>query len=294
MRQSAHSLRLAVSLLLGAVFVATPMANTAFASGSDPLLTADSLTQPANQTPCKNILSNSLLGMSSALVPSQFERIDTTALNRLVITAPKNALPGSLMSVQTVLKKATEDDLDSDIVVTPSPAPSISVMPSAPVSSQGITPNTTGSVLNADVLFGLVNAARAQYGLPAFQKNDQLCAVASSRAPEIDGEIWVTHTMHAGFYGRNLPFWATENLISMGSEQAALNWWLNSPVHRAAVLGSWQYACVACAGRSCSMIFSNLEPKYGVSQPVQQATPTPTQAAGSSSVPTVTTTLPTQ
>src|SRR4051812_2197 len=99
MRQSAHSLRLAVSLLLGAVFVATPMAQTAFASSSDPLLIANSLNQPANQIPCKNILSSSLLGMDTSLVPSQFERVDTTGLNKLIITAPKNTLSGSMMPV---------------------------------------------------------------------------------------------------------------------------------------------------------------------------------------------------
>jgi len=90
--------------------------------------------------------------------------------------------------------------------------------------------------------------------------------------------------MHAGFYGRNLPFWATENLISMGSEQAALNWWLNSPVHRSAVLGSTKFACVACAGRSCSMIFSNLESKSAAPVAIQA---TPTSAAGTPPVSTI-------
>lgn len=280
MRLSAHSLRSAVSLLLGAVFIVTPMANTAFASSTDPLLTSNSFTSSNNQLPCKNILADSLLGINSSLIASQFERVDYTGLNKLVITAPNTSSGGSLTPVETVLKKVSGDDIDDDIVVTPSQK---SVSPtsadiSSAVTSVAVTPSTNGSVLNADVLFNLVNATRAQYGLPPFQKSDQICAVANSRAPEVDSEIWVTHTMHAGFYGRNLPFWATENLISMGSEQAALNWWLNSPVHRSAVLGGWKYACVACAGKSCSMIFSNLEAKYGAPS-ASQTTPTPTQVS---------------
>jgi len=258
------------------MFVATPMAQTASASSSDPLLLSNSFTVSSSKIPCKNILADSLLGVNSSLIPSQFERIDDTGLNKLVITAPKNTLTGSLMPVETVLKKATDGDLESDIIVTPSPQPkaTITTNSSLPSGVTQVSLISNGSSLNAEVLFNLVNATRSQYGLPAFQKSEQICSVANSRAPEVDGEIWVTHNMHAGFYGRNLPFWATENLISMGSEQAALNWWLNSPVHRGAVLGGWKYACVACAGRSCSMIFSNLEAKYGVPS-ASQSTPTP-------------------
>ncbi len=292
MRLSAHSLRLAVSLLLGAVFIVTPMANTAFASSSDPLLVSNSFTYSNTEIPCKNILANSLLGIDSSFISSQFERVDYTGLNKLVITAPNNSSGGSLTPVETVLKKATDNDIDEDIVITPSPKSPSSNSTDVPpaVTPIAVASNTNGSVLNADVLFNLVNATRAQYGLPAFQKSDQICAVANSRAPEVDSEIWVTHTMHAGFYGRNLPFWATENLISMGSEQAALNWWLNSPVHRSAVLGGWKYACVACAGKSCSMIFSNLEAKYGAPS-ASQTTPTPTQTVGSP-LTTITNSLP--
>ena len=146
MRQSAHSLRLAVSLVLGAVFIVTPMGKLAFASGSDSLLLSNSFTSSSSQIPCKNILANSLLGMDSSLIPSQFERVDETGVNKLVITAPKNTLSGSLMPVETVLKKATDGDLESDIVITPSPQPKapITASTSLPTGVNQVMPSTNG------------------------------------------------------------------------------------------------------------------------------------------------------
>lgn len=283
MRHRTHSLRMIVSLLLGVALCVSPMANIALASDQDPLLTSNFTPISGSQTPCKNVVPQPLFAVNFALAPSQFERVDTPSANKLVITSPKEVVPGSFMPVQTVLKKVTDEDLSSDVVITPSPSPvpTTNVFPIAMESSQ-VTAAVSGSVLNSSVLFDLVNVARAQYGLPAFQKNDQVCQVASARAPEIDNEIWVTHNMHAGFFSRNLPYWATENLISMQNETAALNWWLNSPVHRAAVLGNWQYACVGCAGRSCSMIFSNLEPKY-IAPPASQTDPAPSPSSSSHS-----------
>lgn len=275
MRLSAHSLRLAVSLLLGTMFVAPPMAKTAFASSSAPVLLQNQLpTQVAEKSICFGSLPESIMAVNSALVPPQFERIDTRNINKLVITAPKDSSSGSFEPVETVLKKVTDEDVQSDIVITPRPEP-VNLPTSIPTPVT-VVPSTNGSVLNGEVLFSMVNNYRVSLGLTPFEKNDQICAVASSRAPEVDSEIWVTHTMHAGFYARNLPFWATENLISMQNEQAALNWWINSPVHHAALVGNYKYACTACSGKSCSMVFSNLEPKYVAPQVVQQVPTSPT------------------
>lgn len=115
--------------------------------------------------------------------------------------------------------------------------------------------------LSADVLFALVNQTRTQAGLPPFQKQPDVCAIAESRKPEIENEIYGTSYIHAGFRAKQLPFWANENMISQQTEQEALNWWLNSPVHRSAILGNDTYACTVCSGKTCAMIFSNLEPK---------------------------------
>lgn len=117
------------------------------------------------------------------------------------------------------------------------------------------------STLNADLIFSMINQYRRSVGLPPFVKDPQVCAVTDSRAPELYNEIMVTHTMHRGFYAKNLPYWATENIIYMNSEQAAVTWWLNEPIHHAAIVSNYQYSCVSCAGKSCSQIFTSFQPK---------------------------------
>ncbi len=175
---------------------------------------------------------------------------------------------------------------------TPTPAPSDTPTPQSSIISQEISaipvdtsvdtttiatpaaqPQT--SSLNAEILFSLVNQHRTSIGLPNFEKDERICQVAASRAPELYNEIWVTHTMHAGFYARNLPYWATENIISMTTEQSALNWWLNSPIHRQAIEGNYKYSCVACYSNNCSEIFTNFEPKIFIPtlQPTVSSTP---------------------
>ena len=94
-----------------------------------------------------------------------------------------------------------------------------------------------------------------------FEKDERICSVAASRGPELYNEIMVTHTMHAGFYARNLPYWATENVIYMRTEQEAFAWWMGSPIHRASILGEYTYACGVCVGHACNMIFTNFTAK---------------------------------
>jgi len=121
-------------------------------------------------------------------------------------------------------------------------------------------PSPDGS-LDIGVLFSLVNSARTSAGLPPFAQDERICSVAASRGPELYNEIMVNGNMHAGFYARNLPYWATENVIYQQTEQQAINWWMNSSVHRAAILGDYQYACGTCSGKACNMIFTNFSPK---------------------------------
>jgi hypothetical protein len=128
-------------------------------------------------------------------------------------------------------------------------------VPTAPQSTE------SSGVLNAEVIFSMVNTIRINAGLSPFEKHPEVCAIVQSRAPELDNEIYGRSYMHAGFHSRDLPFRATENMISQQTEQEAVNWWMNSAVHRSALLGSYKYACVACQGKSCAMIFSNLQPK---------------------------------
>ncbi len=276
MRLRVHSTRLAVSLLLGTMFV-LPVAKMAQAS-----------TTPLSASPVAKIASDSQPCTTSSLVtpslftygmPSQFLAITQISSQSVVITQANNDRASSFSPSKTVLKKADQADL-KEIVVTPSPAPLAT--PAASFSPTIPESGAVGEGLNADVLFNMVNNYRAQVGLPAFMKDPRVCAVAISRAPELENEIYGSSYMHAGFKARNLGFSANENMISMRTESEALTWWLNSPVHRAALLGSTKFACIACQGKSCAMIFSNLDikPTVAPTQPVN-STPSSTAAAPS-------------
>ena len=116
--------------------------------------------------------------------------------------------------------------------------------------------------LNSDLLFDMINNHRASIGLPAYQKDERLCTIARDRGPDLYNEIFVNGNMHAGFYKLNLPYWATENMISLGSEQASFNWWMNSSIHRRAIESSAHtHSCGACYGNSCAQIFTAFQPK---------------------------------
>jgi uncharacterized protein YkwD len=147
-----------------------------------------------------------------------------------------------------------EESIESTPTVTTIPEQTADI-----VLAQAAPAPADGS-LNADVLFNMINTHRSSIGLPPFQKDAGLCSVAQSRAPELYSEVFGGY-MHAGFYARNLPYWATENMIHQDTEQAAFNWWMNSSVHRGAIEGNYTHACGACQGKSCAMIFTSFVPK---------------------------------
>jgi len=281
MRILAHSKSLAVSLLLWTMIGVPPVAQAAVTAPIKGLNSSPLPQYSSQQTICLNTLPNTYLNVYDSLMPVQFERVSMENGSGVVVTQPKEMLSQAILPSKTVLKRVTQDDLKEELIT--SPIPVVTLSPTV-VSEQAI-PGIANGTLNADVLFNLVNATRVQYGLAPFLKDERICAVTVSRAPELDSEIWVTHTMHAGFYARNLPYRATENIISMRTEQEALTWWLNSPVHRAALLGNYTHACTACAGRSCSMIFTNFEPKQAVVPTVPVGTPVVTTTPASTTPP---------
>jgi uncharacterized protein YkwD len=151
-------------------------------------------------------------------------------------------------------------------IVTPLPTPSTSPTPQPPTSTPAPTPVSQGMPalsnggLNADKIFDLVNTHRASLNLAAFQRDDRSCQLAVSRAPEINHEI-AAGIMHQGLHARNLPYWNTENIISINSEEAAVKWWLSDYIHRVAIEGDYKYSCVACSGNSCAQEFTSYQPK---------------------------------
>lgn len=140
---------------------------------------------------------------------------------------------------------------------TPTPT-TINLTPTLPPVTITVAANVGG--LNADKLFNMANAYRQTKGLPAFEKEDRTCSLAASRAPEINAEV-AAGTMHSGLRARNLPYWNTENIISMNSEEAAFNWWINDTIHREAIESSNKYSCVACSGNACAEEFTSFQPK---------------------------------
>ncbi len=152
---------------------------------------------------------------------------------------------------------------------SPSPAAqSQAVTPSPTVEVQSIVayndqPQSSTGGLNPEVIFSMVNQIRADAGLPQFAKDDRLCALANERAPELYNEIYVNGNMHAGLARRqpSIPYRVTENMISQQTEQQAVNWWMNSPIHRSAILGNYTHGCVSCSGNNCAMLFSSFVSK---------------------------------
>jgi uncharacterized protein YkwD len=138
---------------------------------------------------------------------------------------------------------------------TPTPSP-IKLAPTSTVTP----PVTTGGGLDAEKLFSLANAHRQTLGLPAFQKDERTCSLAAARSTEIAAEM-AAGTLHSGMYGRNLPYWNTENAIALPTEEAAFNWWLNDSIHRQALEGNKIYSCTACSGKYCVQEFTSYQPK---------------------------------
>jgi hypothetical protein len=102
----------------------------------------------------------------------------------------------------------------------------------------------------------MINDHRKSLGLPEFQKEDKLCALAKERGPELPGEA-ASGAIHAGFDARNLPYWITENMKYGGSEQDVFNWWMESPLHRRAIESDAQYSCGECYGDACIQLFTS-------------------------------------
>ncbi len=183
----------------------------------------------------------------------------------IIIPTPKKQLP-TTTPTPTVAKKATPTSIQAVLAattvptMTPTPQPTKVETPVTP-SASSLPAYATNGTLSADTLFSMVNQKRSEAGLPAFEKHPEVCSVAEARKPQLENEVYGSSSIHAGFRAMDIPFRASENMISQNSEEAALNWWMNSSVHRGGVLGNSKYACVVCQNKTCAMIMSSLEPK---------------------------------
>jgi uncharacterized protein YkwD len=169
----------------------------------------------------------------------------------------------SQLSLSAEINSELSIDTSEDTKEEPTPSPSPTIEPTVaiptPTSAPVMTSQTNG--LNADLLFSMVNNHRKSIGLHELQKDEKTCSLAAARAPEIAAEM-AAGTLHSGMYGRNLPYWNTENAIALGSEEAAFNWWLNEPIHRASMESKmYTYSCTACSGKYCVQEFTSYQPK---------------------------------
>lgn len=165
---------------------------------------------------------------------------------------PTVYLPSDITPTATV---APTDAPTDEPTAAPTDAPTI-----APTADSTQQPQSNPGGLNAADIFGMVNAYRAVQGLPALQQDPRSCSLAQQRAPEVASEV-ASGNLHAGLLAMNLPYWNTENIIEMNSDQGAFNWWINDPIHHAAIVGNFTYSCIACSGDSCAEEFTNFQPK---------------------------------
>lgn len=157
----------------------------------------------------------------------------------------------------TIFAQPTSDPTSQSQSISPTPIPTTETTATPPTTpSYTPVPQANTGGLNADDIFSMVNSYRASQGLPAFQQDAKTCSLAQERAPEVSGEI-AAGDMHAGLKAMDLGYWNTENIISMNSDQAAFNWWINDPIHHAAIVSSNTYSCVACSGNSCAEEFTS-------------------------------------
>jgi len=188
------------------------------------------------------------------LTPTLSETTDITP-------APTESLPDSTPTVSTQDQTSLGTTETADQAVSPTPDPTTQpTLTTTPTPDYSPTPQANLGGLNAADLFTMVNTYRAAQGLPAFQEDTKTCSLAAERAPEVLGEV-ASGNMHAGLEAMNLPYWNTENIISMNSDQAAFNWWINDPIHHEAIVGNFTYSCVACSGNSCAEEFTNYQQK---------------------------------
>jgi len=174
------------------------------------------------------------------------------------------ALTPTLAAIETT--HLTIQQPTPTVIPTETPEPTVTTTPeptqttTTPPANYSPVPQANPGGLNAADLFNMVNSYRASLGLPAFQQDAKTCSLAAQRAPEVGGEI-AAGDMHAGLKAMNLPYWNTENIISMNSDQAAFNWWINDPIHHAAIVSNNTYSCVACSGNSCAEEFTSYTAK---------------------------------
>lgn len=201
------------------------------------------------------ILCLSLYSLNTRFVSAYELFLPSSQIEGLTFNTPVDIF--TLLNTNFTSSTPTTFINPADPLTTPTPSPTASPI-STPKPQIISKPNIGG--LNADKIFELTNNHRVRLNLPPFQKDERICKLAEERALEVGSEI-AGGVMHQGLKNRNLPYWNNENIISIDSEEAAFNWWINDYIHKVAIEGNYTFSCVACSGQSCAQEFTNFQPK---------------------------------
>jgi hypothetical protein len=189
--------------------------------------------------------------MESKIVTDKKEKTKTEWLYVQIFKSDKSELEGK----NGWIERWIVDDIN--VPVEPTPTPSPTSVPSVKGSSDSNGGGNTSTSGEGEALFNKINEYRSSNGLPKFEKSERLCAIARERAPEVPGEV-ASGTVHSGFHRRGLGYpVAVENEVGYGNVDANFNWWINSSLHRASILGpGLHYSCLECTNGMCVQEFS--------------------------------------
>ena len=204
-----------------------------------------------------------------------------TSIDEYLVTRTTSCEDVKLTQAEIAIKAEAKENADptpsfsysteDTLYIPPTPTQTPPITPTPEIQQQTPPEQTptdnvpAGSAsLNSDVIFDMINAHRGEIGKPAFLKEEALCSLAKTRSMELNDELFVNHNLHSGLYNRNLPYWITEDAKWGSNEAGTVNWWLNSPIHRAAIESDYVYSCGACNGSMCSQLFTSYTPKSGL------------------------------
>lgn len=188
--------------------------------------------------------------MESKTVTDKKDKSKTEWLYVQVFKATKPEIEGK----NGWIERWIVDDVNVPAEPTPTPSPTTAPKVEGVASSSGGSGSISGG--DSEALFNKINEYRASNGLPKLEVSERLCSIARERAPEVAGEV-ASGTVHAGYHKRGLGYpVAVENEVGYGNVDANFNWWINSSLHRASILGSHRYSCLQCSGGNCVQEFS--------------------------------------
>jgi uncharacterized protein YkwD len=148
--------------------------------------------------------------------------------------------------------------------------------------------DTSTAELDASELevIALFNQARAQNGLAPYKVSPNLSRAAAWKSADPSatgsggyefshtdslGRLHIQRARDCGYSGSNVG----ENIAwGFGSAQSVVSAWLNSPGHRAAILGNYQVVGVGRVGTAWSAMFGTVDDSVAAAV-VVPATPTP-------------------